>query len=149
MGIELFEAVCVDVLESRRHQHPLQTANFRYTKEKQRKGSDIHTGRAAGNLSAFFHTLELPTTIRIGLALHVVIIKSPAPISDEVGSAHKRCGSHTDLIHLRDVIGHRGGVNKDMLIESAESRHGQLRIQRINWAQSSYRGSLRAILAVE
>lgn len=46
-----------------------------------------HTSCTSRDLPPFLHTLHLPLPMRLGLALHVVIIVCTAPCSNEEGCA--------------------------------------------------------------
>lgn len=91
VGVELFQAVGIDILD--------------------------HTGSATRNLPTLLQTLHLPSSISVGLALHVIIIVGSASVPDKERRASQRCRSSPYLLHLGDVIGHRRCVNEDMLVK--------------------------------
>lgn len=129
VGIELVKTVCVYILD------PVEISTFvlfqtnkpspaKPNHPKKRK-KNIHTSRTTRNLPPLLQTIQLTAAIRLGLTLHIIIIESAAAVADKERSAHQRRRGSSDLIHLGDVIGHRGGVDEDMLVESG-ARKSQL-----------------------
>lgn len=56
--------------------------------------------------------------MRLGLALHEVVIVGGAAGADEEGGAEQRRGRGANLGHFGDVIWERGRVEEDGLVES-------------------------------
>lgn len=78
----------------------------------------IHTSRTAGDFATLLETIQLSSTIGIGLALHVVIVIGTAAVSNKKRCAHKRGGGGADFLDFGDVIWHRRRVDEDVLTES-------------------------------
>lgn len=111
VGLELVEAVGVDVLDAARGQYlrPNSKINNR---------NNVHASGTARHLPALLQAVDLPAAIGLVLALHEVVIEGLAAVSNEIGCTHqgRRCG--TDLLHLGNVIGHGRGVHQDSLVEA-------------------------------
>jgi hypothetical protein len=81
-------------------------------------GGNVHASGTARHLPALLQAVDLPAAVRLVLALHEVIIEGLAAVSDEVSRAQERRRCGTDFFHLRDVVGHGGGVHQDSLAEA-------------------------------
>lgn len=77
MGIELLQAVGVDVLD------PISSIN---TQDCANLDDDchIHTCRTPCDFPPFFQALKLPSAVGLGLALHVIVIVRATAIADEI-----------------------------------------------------------------
>ena len=64
------------------------------------------------------HTVELPRPVRVGLALHVVIVESLAAVADEEAGAQEWRGRRPNFLDLGYVRGHGRRVEEHRLIES-------------------------------
>lgn len=78
---------------------------------------DIHARSATSDLSTLLQAFQLAPSFGLLLALHVVIVVGPAAVANEEGRAQQRGRGGTDLLHLRDVIGHRSRVVEEVLVE--------------------------------
>lgn len=85
---------------------------------------DVHARGAAGDLPSLPQALEFSFSVCLRLALHVVITKGSAAVTDEVRSAHQWRGTSSDLIDLGNVIGEGSGVDETTLVEPGDP--GQL-----------------------
>ena len=88
-------------------------------KEEGRKAKNSHSGRASRNLASFLHAIEFPTAMCVSLAFHVIIIEFSTSCPNEKRGAHQRRRRAANFADFGNVVWERGGVNKDMLIESA------------------------------
>lgn len=113
VGSELLQAVGVDILDTAQSQH---FPNHQSTSDK---SVDVHTSRTTSDLTTLLQTFQFPASIRLALALHVIVIECPAPISNEISCARQRRRRSSDLFDLGDIGGHRGGVHQDTLVEAA------------------------------
>jgi hypothetical protein len=77
----------------------------------------VHARGTSCNLPTFPHTVDLPPPIRLGFALHEVVVIGTTSSTDEEGGAHERSGAGTDLFDFWDVIWEGSGVDEKMLIE--------------------------------
>lgn len=82
---------------------------------------NIHTSRTTSHLPTLLHTLQLPASISLGLALHVILVKRVTPIPDEIRCAQQRRGRRSDLVDFGDVSRHRGRVHQDTLVEAVKA----------------------------
>ena len=78
---------------------------------------NIHASRTARHLSSLLQTVQLSAPVRLVLALHKVVVVGLAAVSDKVRRAVQRRRRSTDLLHLGDVIGHRGRVDQHLLVK--------------------------------
>lgn len=114
VGIELLQAVSVDILDPVECQFPYSPKlksfvwYIRY----------IHTSRTAGDFATLLETVQLSSAIGIGLALHVVIVIGTAAVSDKKRCAHKGSGCGADFLDFGDVIWHWRRIDEDVLTES-------------------------------
>jgi len=76
-----------------------------------------HARSTTCDLPSLLQAIQLTPAIRLGFALHEVVIVRLAACTDKEGSAHEGGGAGADLWDFWDVIGERGGVDEDMLIE--------------------------------
>lgn len=81
-----------------------------------------HARSASGDLAAFLHAVELAAAAGLVSAHHIVIIVVLAAGPDEKGGAHQRSGARADLLDFGDVVGERGRVDEDLLVESGPRR---------------------------
>lgn len=54
---------------------------------KHAEEKNVHTRRTTGDLPALFQTLQLAPAIRLGLALHKIVIERLAAVANKVGCA--------------------------------------------------------------
>lgn len=81
--------------------------------------SDIHTSRTTSDLATLLQTFQFPASIRLALALHVIVVERLAPVSNKIRCARQWRRRSSDLFDLGDIGGHRGGVHQDTLVEAA------------------------------
>jgi len=79
----------------------------------------VHAGCASCDLATLPQAIQLSPSIRLGLALHVVIVVGLAAGSNEEARAHKRRGRSSNLLDLGNGIRERSGVHEDLLVEPA------------------------------
>jgi hypothetical protein len=77
----------------------------------------VHAGCASCDLATLPQAVQLSPTVRLGLALHVVIVVGLAAGSNEEARAHKRCRRSSDFLDLGNGVRERSGVHKDLLVE--------------------------------
>lgn len=123
VGIELLQAVSVDILDPVDALAPLRTHTHAHIFSLSLSGINIHSSRTPRDLPPLLQTLHLPAPIRLGLTLHIVIVERLAPIPDKVRGAHQWRRCCPDLVDLGDVRGHRGGVHQDTLVEAVPIPH--------------------------
>lgn len=68
-------------------------------------GIDLHARSTPRHLPALSQTIDLTPSIRLGLALHEIVIVRSAAGTYEEGGAHERSGGGADLWDFWDVIG--------------------------------------------
>ena len=88
---------------------------------------NVHTRSTSSDFPAFPEAVKLPSAVRLRLAHHIVIVVGFASRPNKVRGAHQRCRSCPELCHLRNIIGERSGVQKDLLIESTSASVTRLR----------------------
>lgn len=81
---------------------------------------DVHARSTSRNLPPLPQAIDLTPSIRLGLALHEIVIVGSAAGADKEGGAHERSGGGADLWDFWDVIGKRSGVDEEMLVESGQ-----------------------------
>jgi hypothetical protein len=113
VGIELFQAVGVDVLDPVTKSAP----SYLLAGRQFANGVYIHTCGAAGDLAALLETFKLSPPIGFGLALHIIIVVGLAAVSDKEGCAHQWSRGGADFLDLRDALGHRRRVDENVLVE--------------------------------
>lgn len=77
-----------------------------------------HAGGTACHLPPFFQTLHLALAVRLGFAVHVVVIVRFAACANEEGGTEERSGGGADFCDLGEGVGKGGGVEEDLLVES-------------------------------
>ena len=80
----------------------------------------VHAGCASCDLATLPQAVQLSPTVRLGLALHVVIVVRLAAGSNEEACAHKRCGRSANFLDLGNGVRERSGVHEDLLVESGQ-----------------------------
>lgn len=81
------------------------------------KRVNVHRRRTPRHLPPLLETVELAAAVRLGLALHKVVVEGLAPVADEVRRAGQRRRRRANLGHARDVRRHGRGVHEDLLVE--------------------------------
>lgn len=77
----------------------------------------VHAGCASCDLATLPQAVQLSPTVRLGLALHVVIVVRLAAGSNEEACAHKRCRRGSNFLDLGNGVRERSGVHEDLLVE--------------------------------
>ena len=77
----------------------------------------VHAGCASCDLATLPQAVQLSPTVRLGLALHVVIVVRLAAGSNEEACAHKRRGRSSNFLDLGNRVRERSGVHEDLLVE--------------------------------
>lgn len=82
-------------------------------------GVDIFDNRSSTSrhLPSLLQTIELPPSIGLLLALHVVIIEGLAPVADKVRRTGQGCRGRADFLDTGNVRRHGRGVHQDLLVE--------------------------------
>lgn len=80
----------------------------------------VHAGCASCDLATLPQAVQLSPTVRLGLALHVVIVVRLAAGSNEEACAHKRCRRGSNFLDLGNGVRERSGVHEDLLVESGQ-----------------------------
>lgn len=83
---------------------------------------NVHALGAAGDAATLLHAVKLAAARVLSLALHVVVVVVAASGADEEGCRQERGRAGTNLLDRRDIIGERGRVDEDLLVESARER---------------------------
>lgn len=91
---------------------------IRYLSQTAHRGKNIHASSTARNLAPLLQAVNLAATVRLVLALHVVVVEGLAPVANEVGCTEQGCRCGANLLDLGDVVRHGGGVHQDMLVET-------------------------------
>jgi hypothetical protein len=78
----------------------------------------VHAGCASCDLATLPQAVQLSPTVRLGLALHVIIVVRLAAGSNKEACAHKRCRRGSDFLDLGNGVRERSGVHEDLLVES-------------------------------
>jgi hypothetical protein len=79
----------------------------------------VHAGCASCDLATLPQAVQLSPSVRLGLALHIVIVVGLAAGSNEEARAHKRCRGSSDFLDLGNRVRERSGVHEDLLVEPA------------------------------
>ena len=77
----------------------------------------VHAGCASCDLATLPQAVQLSPTVRLGLALHVVIVVRLAAGSNEETCAQKRRGRSSNFLDLGNGVRERSGVHEDLLVE--------------------------------
>lgn len=80
-------------------------------------GFNVHAGGASGDPTTLLQTIKLAAARAVRLALHEVVIVFAATGADEVGRRQERRGAGTNLLDLGDIVGQRGRVDLELLVE--------------------------------
>lgn len=93
MGPKLLEAVGVDIAQPDSqsvpkvgHLYPMPVDGLKLSFIHPKRPS-LHACSTSGNLSPLLHAIELPSSIRVRLAFHVIIIVGSAPSTNKKGRA--------------------------------------------------------------
>jgi len=77
----------------------------------------VHAGCASCDLATLPQAIQLAPSVRLRLALHVVIVVGLAARSNEEARAHKRCRRSSNLLDFGNGVWERSGVHEDLLVE--------------------------------
>jgi hypothetical protein len=122
---ELGQAVLVDVLQpdflsqKKLVIPPISLSYFLHLLSD--SGAYVHAGCASCDLATLPQAVQLSPSVRLRLALHVVIVVGLAARSNEEARAHKRCRGSSNLLDFGNGVRERSGVHKDLLVEPGRS----------------------------
>jgi hypothetical protein len=122
VGIELLQAVCVDVLDPVPPNQLATRSVIQLTQlapQLHASRRNIHTSRTSRNFAPLLKTLGLALPVRLVLALHVVIVERLASVPDEVRGTVQRRRRRSDLRYLGDALRERRRVVEVLLVEPA------------------------------
>jgi hypothetical protein len=122
VGVELLQAVCVDVLDPIPPARLATRSSIQLTQSVAQLHASrgiIHTSRTARNLAPLLQTLDLALSVGLVLALHVVIVERLASVPDEVRGTVQRRRRRPDLRYLGDALRERRRVVEVLLVEPA------------------------------
>lgn len=122
MLAELCQAVLVHVVQSvilvRNASFSRKTSDSISSSTHQPSGLYVHAGCASCDLATLPQAVQLSPSVRLRLALHVVIVVGLAAGSNEEACAHERCGRRSNLLDFGNGVRERSGVHEDLLVES-------------------------------
>jgi len=81
----------------------------------------VHAGCASCDLATLPQAVQLSPSVRLGLALHVVIVVGLAAGSNEEARAHERRRRSSNLLDLGNGVRERSGVHEDLLVEPGQN----------------------------
>ena len=113
----------------------------------------LHTSSTPRNLPPFPHAIYFPFAMRLGLAFHIVIVKSGASCANEERCTEQRSWRSTDFCYFGDGIGEWGGIDENGLVEavlwwvmvSSELDLGWY-LPRLSWRHLGYCGNIQWVL---
>lgn len=125
MLAELGQAVLVDVLQPNFYSQkkllvsPISLLWFPCASSDSQ--AYVHAGCASCDFATLPQAVQLSSSVRVRLALHVVIVVSLAARSNEEARAHKRCRRSSNLLDLGNGVRERSGVHEDLLVEPEQN----------------------------
>lgn len=119
---ELCQAVLVHVVQSvilvRNDSFSCTNSGSILPMSLQSSGLYVHAGCASCDLATLPQAVQLSPSVRLRLALHVVIVVGLAAGSNEEACAHERGGRRSNLLDFGNGVRERSGVHEDLLVES-------------------------------
>lgn len=104
-----------------------------------------HAGGTPRDLPSLLEAVCLAIAVRLGLAVHEIVIVGFASCTNEEGCGEERRRGGPDFLDLGDRIGERSRVDEHLLVEAVGADQGQ---SQFKWLLSAYRGFLAAILVL-